>query len=42
MQPERTIADVCRDIMLEIALAQPDPDDREAMLRVMRDDGWLA
>lgn len=28
-------------VMLEIVKAQPDPREREAMLAIMRKDGWI-
>lgn len=35
------LSETLRDIMLVIALAQPDPADRDAMLAIMRKDGFL-
>lgn len=39
--PARTLSDVLRDIMIEIALRQKDPADRDAMLAILVKDGWL-
>lgn len=39
--PARTISDVLRDIMIEIAMNQKDPADRDAMLAILEKDGWL-
>lgn len=39
--PARTLSDVLRDIMIEIALNQTDPADRDAMLAILEKDGWL-
>ena len=39
--PVRTLSDVLRDIMIEIALRQKDPADRDAMLVILEKDGWL-
>lgn len=39
--PARTISDVLRDIMIEIALRQTDPADRDAMLAILEKDGWI-
>lgn len=39
--PARTLSDVLRDIMIEIALNQTDPADRDAMLAILVKDGWL-
>lgn len=39
--PARTLSDVLRDIMIEIALRQTDPAERDAMLEIMRKDGWI-
>ena len=35
------ITHLCTDIMLRLALMQPDLDDRAAMLQIMRDDGAI-
>lgn len=35
------LSETLRDIMLQIALSQPDKADRDAMLEIMRKDGWL-
>lgn len=37
-----TLGDLCLDILLRLALMQPDPAEREAMLQVLRDDGWIS
>lgn len=37
----RSIGETCRAVMLQIALAQPCPDERRALLTIMHDDGWL-
>lgn len=37
----KPLSEILRDIMLAIALNQPDPKEREAMLDIMRRDGWL-
>lgn len=39
--PVRTLSDVLRDIMIEIALRQTDPAERDAMLAILVKDGWL-
>lgn len=41
MRPERTLADTCRDVLVRIALSQPDKAERDAMIEIMRKDGWL-
>lgn len=35
------LTDTLTRVMLQIALDQPDPREREAMLDIMRKDGWL-
>lgn len=39
--PARTLSDVLRDIMIEIARNQKDHADRDAMLAILEKDGWL-
>ena len=39
--PARTLSDVLRDIMIEIARNQKDPADRDVMLAILEKDGWL-
>ena len=41
MTEARTLSEILTEIMLAIALAQSDPKEREAMLAIMRNDGWL-
>lgn len=36
-----TLGDTLLRIMVEIALRQPDPRERDAMLEILRKDGWL-
>lgn len=38
----RSIGDICRDVMLAIALNQEDVAERRALLEIMRDDGLLS
>lgn len=39
--PERSLGDVLRDVLIAIANNQTDPAEREAMLEILRKDGWL-
>lgn len=39
-QPE-TIHDTLTRVLFDIAMSQGDPAEREAMLAIMRADGWL-
>lgn len=42
MQREaRPIGDVFAEVLFDIAMKQDDPAEREAMLAIMRADGWL-
>lgn len=38
---QETLSDTLLRIMVEIALKQDDPAEREAMLEILRKDGWL-
>lgn len=37
----KDLSEILRGIMLDIAMLQPDPAERDAMLEIMRKDGWL-
>jgi hypothetical protein len=39
-QPE-TLSDTLRRVLIDIANRQPDPVEREAMLSILKKDGWL-
>lgn len=39
--PERSLSEVLRDVLIAIANNQTDPAEREAMLEILRKDGWL-
>lgn len=38
---DKPLGAVLLDVMLAIALNQKDPAEREAMLAILRKDGWL-
>lgn len=38
---ERTLGEVLRDVLIAIANNQTDPAEREAMLAILKKDGWL-
>lgn len=42
MTDPRPMSAVLTEIMLAIALRQPDPKERAAMLEILRKDGWIA
>ena len=41
MPRDDDLSTILTRVMLEIALRQPDPADRAAMIDIMRHDGWL-
>lgn len=39
--PAKSLGDLLLDVLVDIALSQPDPIERAAMLAILRKDGWL-
>lgn len=39
-QPE-TLGDVLLRVLIDLAMRQPDPAERAAMIQILRQDGWL-
>ena len=41
MNEPRPLSETLLDVLIAIALNQSDPADRDAMLAILRRDGWL-
>lgn len=38
---QRSLSEVLLAVLVEIAMRQDDPAERDAMLQILRNDGWL-
>ena len=41
LQDPESLGAVLLRVLIDLALRQPDPVEREAMLEILRKDGWL-